>query len=289
MKKEKTPAKIKWAQGFLQVAGNIAPVTTINILTKLFYKPKKHVLKPPHLDCLKKADKFSFEVQAFRNLKKKISLSCYRWGKGEKTVLLVHGWDAKAIDFYKMIPVLVDEGYQVIAFDGPAHGSSEGDKTNLVDFKEVMHQLIKKKIGLPYAIVGHSMGGGAAAYLLKDYDIHVKKFVGITMPMISKRYFEGMFAEMRVPMKMQKAFFKNIEEEFGEPIERYNLVERKDPIKADDFLMIYDKFDQEVPYKDIKDFLAVHPEVRQLDVSGTGHYAVIKNKRVIEEIVEFLK
>jgi pimeloyl-ACP methyl ester carboxylesterase len=152
-----------------------------------------------------------------------------------------------------------------------------------------MYQLIKKKIGVPYAIIGHSMGGGAAAYLLKDYDIHLKKLVGITMPMISKRFFDSLFAEMKVPVKMQRIFFKNIEDEFGEPIERYNLVERKDPIKADDFLMIYDREDNEVPFKDLKDFLSIHPEIKQLDVTGTGHYTVIKSKRVIEAIVGFLK
>ena len=92
MKKEKTPSRVKWVQRSIRVAGNIAPVTTINIMTKLFYKPKKHVLKPPHLECLKKADKFNFEVEAFRNPKKKIKLSCYSWGNGDKTVLLVHGW-----------------------------------------------------------------------------------------------------------------------------------------------------------------------------------------------------
>ena len=88
---------------------------------------------------------------------------------------------------------------------------------------------------------------------------------------------------------MQKVFFKNLNKELGEPIEKYNLVERKDPTKADDILFIYDKDDHEVPFKDVKEFLALHPEMKTLDVTGVGHYAVIKNKRVIDDIIHFLK
>ena len=96
---------------------------------------------------MKKAETFKFEVDEFRNPKKKLKISCYAWGKGEKTILLAHGWDARAMDFYKMIPVLVDHGYKVIAFDGPGHGHSEGNSSNMVDFKELMCKLIKQKIG----------------------------------------------------------------------------------------------------------------------------------------------
>ena len=288
-KKEKTTSKIKWLQRLFAVAGNIAPKTTLRVLVKLMYTPTKRELKPAHIECLSKAEKFNFVVQEFRNPKKKLKLSCYSWGKSDKTVLLVHGWDAKALDFYKMIPVLVANGYKVIAFDGPGHGVSDGERSNLVDFKEVMLRMIKEKIGLPYAVIGHSMGGGAATYLLMDYDIKVKRLVTITIPTVSKRFFEGMFAAMKAPVKMQKVFFNAMSEEFGEPIEKYNLIERKDPIKADDILWIYDEDDEIVPIKDIRDFLARRPQIKQLNVKGVGHYSVIKNKHVIDEIVAFLK
>jgi esterase/lipase len=288
-KKEKEAGKLKWMQRFFSVAGNIAPDTTIRILVKLLYTPKKRELKPAHIECMNKAEISKFETEEFRNPKKKIKLTCYTWGAGEKTVLLVHGWDARAMDFYKMIPALVEEGYKVIAFDGPGHGNSEGSVTNLVDFKEIMCKLIKKKIGVPYAIIGHSMGGGAATYLLMDYDISVKRLVTIAIPTISKRFFENMFALMKVPPKMQRTFYKSMDEEFGEPIEKYNLILRKDPIKADEMLMVYDEDDEIVPINDLRSFMAVHPEVKTLHMKGVGHYSIIKNKQVIDGIIKFLK
>jgi pimeloyl-ACP methyl ester carboxylesterase len=288
-KREKEPAKLKWMQRFFSVAGNIAPNTTIKILVKLLYSPKKRDLKPAHIECMSRAQTFKFEVDEFRNPKKKIKLACYSWGTGEKTVLLVHGWDARAMDFYKMIPALVEEGYKVIAFDGPGHGNSEGSSTNLVDFKEIMCKLIKKKIGVPYAIIGHSMGGGAATYLLMDYDISVKRLVTIAIPTVSKRFFDNMFAAMKIPVRTQKVFYKSMAEEFGEPIEKYNLIQRKDAIKADKILMVYDEDDSIVPITDLKAFLAARPEVTPIQIKGVGHYRIIKSKQVIDEIIRFLK
>ena len=288
-KKPKEPSNFKWMRRFFSIAGNIAPNTTIRILVKLLYTPRKRSLKPAHVECLKQATTFKFEVDEFRNPDKKLKLTCYSWGKGSKTVLLVHGWDARAVDFYKMIPALVVAGYRVIAFDGPGHGSSEGERSNLVDFKEFMYKMIKKKIGAPYAIIGHSMGGGAATYLLMDYDIRVKRLITIAIPTVSKRFFDNMFAMMKVPDKMQRTFYKSMEEEFGEPIEKYNMIERKDPIKADNILMIYDEEDEVVPVKDVRDFLASSSIIQSVNVKGVGHYSIIRNKQVIDTVIKFLK
>jgi esterase/lipase len=287
-KKESLPSKIKWLQRFFSVAGNIAPITAIDILVKLVFAPQKRVLRPPHKALMKKALKLKVKVNEFRNPEKKVEMKYYVWGSSHRTVLLVHGWDAMAMDFYKMIPVLVENGYRVIAIDGPAHGGSEGDTSNLLHFKEALAELIEK-IGTPYAIIGHSMGGGASAYLLMEYDILVNRLVMLAIPISSGRFFEQVFAMLKVPMKMQKLFFKGMEEEFNTPIEKMNLVKRKEKIKADKILLIYDEDDEVVSLKDIKHFLSVRPEIKSMNAKGTGHNTIIRNKKVIDEIVAFLE
>jgi pimeloyl-ACP methyl ester carboxylesterase len=286
-KKRSLSSKEKWMQRFFALAGNIAPVTTIRILVRLLFTPKKRPLKPAHVECMNNAEKFTFEVEEFGNPGKTLKLSCYSWGKGDKAVLLVHGWDARAMDYYKMIPALVEAGYWVFAFDGPAHGFSEGERSHLIDFKQVIYRLSVQQ-GTPYAIIGHSMGGAAAAYMLMDHDLEIEKLITIAIPTISKRFFEEMFAIMKVPVRMQRAFFKGYIEELGEPIENYNLIERKERIKAKDFLMIYDEHDEIVPPKDVKDFLQRHPEIKTVNAKDAGHYGIIKNKQVIKEVIDFL-
>jgi predicted alpha/beta-hydrolase family hydrolase len=286
-KKEDLPSKVKWLSRFFSVAGNIAPVTAIDILVRLVFTPQKRVLRPPHKALLKKAQKHTIKVNEFRNTGKKVEMKYYVWGSSHRTVMLVHGWDAMALDFYKMIPALVENGYRVIAIDGPAHGGSEGDTSNLLHFKEAMAQLIEKT-GTPYAIIGHSMGGAASAYLLMEFDIIVNRLIMIAIPIASGRFFEQVFAMLKVPLKMQKVFFKGMEDEFNVPIDSMNLAKRKEKIKADKIMLIYDEDDEVVSLPDIKHFLSIHPEIKSVNAKGTGHNTIIRSKKVIEEIVNFL-
>ena len=281
------PAKVRWMQRFFAVAGNIAPRSMVNILVKLLFTPRRRSIKPTQAECLAKAEKFHLVVKEFWKPEGKVRLSCYRWGKSDKKILLVHGWEATSMDFFKMIPVLVDNGYEVIAFDGPAHGNSQGERTHLVDFKEVTLQVIEQ-IGVPYAIIGHSLGGAAVVFMLMEHDVHIEKLVAIAIPTVSKRFFEMAFEYMKVPVKMQVAFFDQMDKQFGERLEKYNMIERKDPIKADKILLVYDELDKIMNVKDTLDFLARHPEVKHLNVKKAGHYSIIRNKEVIEAIRGFL-
>ncbi len=286
-KKESVPSKVKWLQRFFAVAGNIAPATAINILVKMVFVPQKRVLRPPHQELMKKGKKHIIKVSEFRQPKKLLKMKYYEWGTGDKTVLLVHGWDAMAMDFYKMIPALVENGYRVLAIDGPAHGGSEGNTTSLLHFKEVMADFIDKT-GVPYAIIGHSMGGGASAYLLMEYPIRIKRLIMIAIPIASKRFFEEVFSMLKVPAKMQKVFFKGMEEQFNVPIDSLNLAIRKEKIKADKSMLIYDEDDEVVSLKDIRQFLAVRPEIQSLNAPGTGHNKIIRSRQVIDAVVDFL-
>src|SRR6185369_4549686 len=127
---------------YFSVIGRILPGLALGTLWKLIFTPRKNPVKPHHLDCLNKAEKFDIHVPDYYHPGKSLRLQGYEWGSGNKTVLLVHGWDAKAIDYFKLIPELVENDFRVVSFDGPAHGESEGKPSNLVDFKNVIFEII---------------------------------------------------------------------------------------------------------------------------------------------------
>lgn len=283
-----SPSKIKWLSRFFSVAGNIAPETAIDILVRLVFTPQKRVLRPPHKALMKKAHKHVIKVSEFHDKTKKAEMKYYVWGSSHRTVMLIHGWDGMALDYYKMIPALLEAGYRVVAIDGPAHGGSEGETSNLLHFKEAMVQLIEK-IGTPYAIVGHSMGGGASAYMLMEYNIIVNRLVMMAIPISSGRFFEQVFAMLKVPVKMQRIFFKGMEEQFNMSVDQMNLAKRKEKIKADKAMLIYDEDDDVVSLPDIKHFLSLRPEIKGVNVKGAGHNTIIRNKKAIDEIISFLE
>jgi non-heme chloroperoxidase len=86
-------------------------------------------------------------------------------------VVLIHGYPLNAGSWEKQIPVLLNAGYRVIAYDRRGFGRSSQPTTgyNYDTFAEDLHKLIKH-LGLrDFALVGFSMGGGEVARYAGKY------------------------------------------------------------------------------------------------------------------------
>lgn len=96
-------------------------------------------------------------------------IKAYEWNtKGEKTILLLHGWESNSARWENLIRLLLQDDHHVVAIDAPAHGGSEGTHFNMIlygNFIDVAHRTFN-----PYFTVGHSVGGGSLAYYLSHYD-----------------------------------------------------------------------------------------------------------------------
>lgn len=90
--------------------------------------------------------------------------------KGEKTILLLHGYLETLYIFNELVEEL-EKRYRVVAIDLPGHGLSGSDKeVNSMEFcAKVAHDVLKK-CGVEKAVVaGHSMGGYVAQNCMKLY------------------------------------------------------------------------------------------------------------------------
>jgi len=86
-------------------------------------------------------------------------------------VVLIHGYPLNLGSWEKQIPVLLNAGYRVIAYDRRGFGRSSQPTTgyNYDTFAEDLHKLIKH-LGLrDFALVGFSMGGGEVARYAGKY------------------------------------------------------------------------------------------------------------------------
>jgi pimeloyl-ACP methyl ester carboxylesterase len=281
------PIKLKILRAYFGVAGRTLPGLALNTVWRLLFKPKRHLLKPPHLELIQKANEFTFAVNAWNNKGETHTLTGYSWGTGNKTILLMHGWDSKAADYYKMIPSLLDAGYRIVAFDGPGHGSSEGTETNMLAFKEALHAYFIQH-DAPFAIVGHSMGGTASAFMLSEYEVSTERLVMIASPIVSRDVFEDFFDQLHVPARLRQRFYTRIQQRLGEPVENYDLRLRTNPIKASRILAIYDKTDEVVAYEGIKPYFDNKPAIEQFTTSGAGHQKILRHPEVIKKISDFL-
>ena len=91
-------------------------------------------------------------------------------GRGEP-VVLVHGWPLSSKSWEKQVPVLLDAGYRVVAYDRRGFGNSSRPATGY-DYDTLAEDLHKIMTELDLAdatLVGFSMGGGEVARYLGTY------------------------------------------------------------------------------------------------------------------------
>src|SRR5690606_17270717 len=77
-------------------------------------------------------------------------------------VLFAHGWSSHGTRFLPWVERLRADGYAVVAFDQPAHGRSDGDRSTLPEFADTLAG-VGRRFGPTAAVIGHSLGGAAAA------------------------------------------------------------------------------------------------------------------------------
>ena len=62
---------------------------------------------------------------------------------------------------------LENKGYEVLAFDAPAHGDSEGSTVNAIEYSEMIKKVIEL-YGPVEAFIAHSFGGIAISLALEQ-------------------------------------------------------------------------------------------------------------------------
>src|SRR5882757_5644780 len=75
-----------------------------------------------------KAEKLNFKLNG-------LNVNGYRWNHPKPhRILILHGFSSSAYKFSYYAEAFINKGYEVLAFDAPAHGKSEGKTTNAVEY-----------------------------------------------------------------------------------------------------------------------------------------------------------
>src|SRR5258705_5661430 len=92
----------------------------------------------------------------------------YRWNRGgHKRVLILHGFESSAFNFAGYVKPLIKKGYEVLAFDAPAHGYSSGKRITAIIYRDLI-KYIQEQYGPVQSYMGHSLGGFALSLALAE-------------------------------------------------------------------------------------------------------------------------
>ena len=189
------------------------------------YSPKMPV-RLQQQQLLDAARPFSLQVNDEYFAHVQLAFNGFIWGTGSYKVLITHGWGSKAADFMEIISALLQIGdIQVVAFDAPGNGSSEGQLSNLLLFAQAVIAVILN-YGQPDVVIGHSLGGMANIIALQDLGITPRLIVSIAPLIRLKENFEATMDAVGVAAEAQQTFLNSFEEKFCLSPSYYNLEDR---------------------------------------------------------------
>lgn len=249
------------------------------------YSPKMPV-RIQQQQLLDKAETSVLKVHDEHFAKKELSFNTFKWGNGKHKILLTHGWGSKAIDFSEIITALDQIGnFEIIAFDAPGNGSSEGDLSNLLLYIQAVKAVVLY-YHKPDVIIGHSLGAMANVIALREMGIKPSILISLTPLLQLKENFEYSMNAIGISALNQTGFLNSFHDKFGVPASSFTF---NNWYNFDDTLnhwLAFDVNDQISPYSYIENFLETHSTIKKSNYADVGHDKVIKSSVVISDLIE---
>ena len=214
-------------------------------------------------------------------------IRAYGWhlDTGRPRVLLSHGWAGHGLQFAAMVQPLLDAGYEVVAFDQPAHGASSGDAVTLPEFARTV-QYVSDTLGPFHAVIGHSLGGAATAFALSR-GLSATRAVLIAAPADAEMETRRFARFLRIPEGVRAQMQHTIEQQEG--VKMSELRARAVAPRIDTpALLIHDQQDREVSPDCALEYAAGWRDSRLFTTRGLGHVRILRDAGVIAEVIRFI-
>ena len=261
-------------RAYIRALAYVSPQATGRFALRLFSTPRRH-----HRPAWERQIADSGERVTLGP-----GLAARAWGSGP-VVLLLHGWEGRGTQLGRFVAPFAAAGFRVIAVDGPAHGESDGTRTDMIEHTEAVRR-IGRELGPLAGIVAHSFGG-AATTLAIERGLDVRSVVLISSP-TSVQDVIGRFAVL-VGLRDQSlaAFRAALEQQTGVPLRDIEIYERVSALQVP-ALIVHDRDDREVPFHDAERLTARWPGAHFYPTEGLGHRRILKDDDVIRRAVEFV-
>jgi esterase/lipase len=247
---------------------------------KLFCTPQYRNRKklPPVFEKAEKLQ-FTFEGEQVRG---------YRWNHpAGKKLQILHGFESSVINFDRYIKPLVRKGYEVIAFDAPAHGRSTGKRINVLIYKNMIKK-VWELYGPVQNYIAHSLGGLALSLALEETEHDEShKAVLIAPATETTTAVNSYFRFLKLDNSIRGEFDRLIRELSGQPPEWYSITRAAENIRAQ-VLFLQDRDDDMTPFRDMEPLMnRNYPNFRFIISEGLGHRRIYRDNKSSKAIVEF--
>ena len=279
------PRALVFIRTLFRVLGPLAPRLAAGLAFRFFTTPRVRARHSTRDELLDSARHFGLKFQ-------KYNLKGYEWGSGERTILLVHGWESRGTALRSFVPPLLEQGFRVVAFDGPAHGDSSGRHTNILHFSRALRAVIGQ-LGGVYGAICHSFGGASTLFALNHLGdepaVDIKKLVLIAVPADMVHIFKEAVETLGLPPAVAGHFKRLMERKAGRTLEDLDAILAGMPAEECKVLLVHDRSDRQVSVDNSLQMARHWENASLLLTEGYGHYRLMKNPDLIRRVAEFFQ
>ena len=275
--------KLPWfLTSFARILDFCSKRLTTRFLWRIFRGPIKFKTPPREVGFYKKTEQEKIQT---KSTSKEIML--YRIPNDGHKVLFVHGWNGRSSQFYRIIELLSDEGYDITAIDLPGHGRSTRSTTNLPEITDLISEVTKSR-GPYHGIVCHSFGVVAALNSVR-LGAAFEKLVLISPGVYEiKPMFENFVGLFGLDEEYYAdRLFDLAESLFGVSPGELSLGRFAEHIETET-LIVHCEDDKEA-MKEIA--LTLHSDMKNSVLhltEGLGHRRILRDEKVAEKVMSFL-
>ncbi len=277
-KKSKTPLALEIIQWMFPKVEWLSQALAARWFQYLFFTPFRYSPPEKEEEAARQAEKYLIETDGK-------TIQVYAWGKGP-VVLVVHGWAGRGTQFRKFIAPFNEAGLRIVAIDGPAHGRSEGRRTEIIEFSKVIRQVFDKEKAI--AIIAHSFGGVASLYAISQ-GMSNKVQINIASPTIGDEIIKTFLRALNASATIGERFKKYVLRKTGKHFDDFSALEIVKHIAPDThLLLVHDEDDVEVTIEHPRALQKRFPQSILFETKKLGHNRILKEDAVINRCVTFV-
>jgi pimeloyl-ACP methyl ester carboxylesterase len=219
-----------------------------------------------------------------------VNINAFCWGNGP-TVMLVHGWGGYGLQLSEFIQPLVDSGYQVLAFDAPAHGSTEGLQTNGFELAQAIVTVasyhtttFSRQIE---GIIAHSLGATSTTLALSE-GLKTSKVVYLGAICWLSNALTVFAKRARISPEVEVVLRRLFMEEFGQDVWLRYAVDRTACQLSIPATLFHDRRDRDVSFEESVAISQSWFGSKLIETAGLGHRRILRDAAVIQQTVDFM-
>jgi pimeloyl-ACP methyl ester carboxylesterase len=247
---------------------------------RLFITPVNFPIPKREQYMLKSAQKKRLYIP---EIKKEIEILSYGYSK--KKVLLVHGWSGRSTQLFAFADKLLENGFMVISFDGPAHGKSTGRTTMMPEFLKTIEK-INTTFGPFEAAIGHSFGA-TSLYNAAATFLDIKTFIAIGSGDRISDIISNFAKNLYLKEKSAKKIQSGLEKKWVIHLDDFSSSTVAKKIKIP-VLVVHDKTDGDVPVSCAYKIRQNLEKGSLFITNGLGHTKILRNNEVVHKSIKFI-